>query len=89
LTASEGGRYTRAPMSGKPNQGDAWQGMGVGWAVTGTMVSGIAVWGGIGYLVDRLAGTPKIFTAIGVLVGAAGSIYLIYLRYGRGEGAEH
>jgi F0F1-type ATP synthase assembly protein I len=76
-------------MSRISDHGDAWAGVGTGWAISGTMIAGIAVWGGIGYLVDRLAGTPKIFTAIGVLLGAAGSIYLIYLRYGRGEGAGH
>ena len=70
-------------MSPSLNQGDAWQGMGVGWAVTGTMVSGIAVWGGIGYLVDRLAGTSHVFTAIGVVLGSLGATYIVYLRYGK------
>jgi F0F1-type ATP synthase assembly protein I len=70
-------------MSRKPDQGDAWQGMGVGWAVTGTMVSGIAVWGGIGYLVDRLAGTSHPFTAIGAVLGSLGATYIVYLRYGK------
>ena len=53
------------------------------------MVSGIAVWGGIGYLVDRLAGTPHVFTAIGAVLGSLGATYIVYLRYGkehRGDG---
>ena len=70
-------------MSPKTGQGDAWAGMGTGWAVTGTMVSGIAVWGGIGYLVDRLAGTPHVFAAIGAVLGSLGATYIVYLRYGR------
>ena len=76
-------------MSPKAGQGDAWAGIGLGWAVTGTMVSGIAVWGGIGYLVDRLAGTPHVFTAIGAVLGSLGATYIVYLRYGkehRGDG---
>jgi len=47
------------------------------------MVSGIAVWGGIGYLVDRLAGTSHVFTAIGVVLGSLGATYIVYLRYGK------
>jgi F0F1-type ATP synthase assembly protein I len=47
------------------------------------MVAGIAVWGGIGYLIDHLAGTPHVFAALGALLGASGSTYIVYLRYGR------
>ncbi|MCA1727620.1 MAG: AtpZ/AtpI family protein [Actinobacteria bacterium] len=48
-----------------------------------TLLSALLVWGGIGYLIDRLAGTPKVFTAIGMIVGAASGTYLIYLKHGR------
>ena len=57
--------------------------MGVGWAVTSTMIGGIAAWGLIGYLIDLLAGTPNVFAAIGMILGAIGAIYIVYLRYGR------
>ena len=60
--------------------------MATGWAVTGTMVGGIAAWGGIGYLVDRWLGTGFVCTTIGFLVGAVGAVYIVWLRYGRGEG---
>lgn len=72
-------------MSG-PKRGDAWVGMGTGWAVTSTLVAGMTVWGGIGLLVDRLVGTSHVFLAIGVILGAAGGTYIVYLRYGKGEG---
>jgi len=62
---------------------DAWSGIGVGWSVTATMVAGLLVWGGVGYLVDRLVGTDGVFMALGTVVGAAAGIYLVYLRYGR------
>ena len=52
------------------------------------MLSAILVWGGIGYLIDRLAGTGKVLTAIGMVVGAGAGTYLIYLRYGRGDDAK-
>jgi F0F1-type ATP synthase assembly protein I len=63
---------------------DGWSGMGVGWGITATMVAGILVWGGAGYLVDRLAGTGRLFLAIGMLIGAGGATYIVYLRHGRG-----
>lgn len=69
-----------------PERGDAWAGMGIGWAITSTLVAGMFVWGGIGLLVDRLVGTSHVFLAIGVILGAAGGTYIVYLRYGKGEG---
>jgi hypothetical protein len=73
-------------MTHSDRRDDAWAGMAVGWAVTGTMVGGIAAWGGIGYVADRLLGTPKVFTTIGFVVGAVGAVIVVWLRYGRGEG---
>jgi len=65
----------------------AWAGMGIGWAVTSTLVGGIVVWGSLGYLADRLLGiNPRVLTAVGIVLGAAGAIYLVYLRFGKGEG---
>ena len=57
--------------------------MSTGLAISSTMLAALVVWGGIGYLIDRLAGTGKVLTAIGMMVGAASGIYLIYLKYGR------
>jgi ATP synthase protein I len=73
-------------MTGGPQRGNAWSGVGIGWSITATMIAGILVWGGLGYLVDRLVGTTHVFVTIGIIVGAAGGVYLVYLRYGRGEG---
>ena len=73
-------------MTGGPQRGDAWSGVGIGWSITATMIAGILVWGGLGYLVDRLVGTTHVFLAIGMVLGAAGSVYLVYWRHGRGEG---
>ena len=85
MTWPKGPGYTSAPMAGSGGDG-AWAGMGIGWAVVATLVGGIAVWGGLGYLADRLFGiTPRILTAVGIVLGAAGAIYLVYLRFGKGE----
>jgi F0F1-type ATP synthase assembly protein I len=53
------------------------------WAMIATLVSGPAVWGGIGYLLDRVTGA-SVFTPIGVVVGFVTAIYIVYVRYGRG-----
>lgn len=71
-------------MAGPERQG-SWAGLATGWAITSIILAGMLTWGGLGYVVDRLAGTSRIFTAIGMVLGAAGGIYLVYLRYGREE----
>ena len=60
-----------------------WSGYGTAWTIIATLFSGILAWGGIGWLLDFLVGTTKVFLPIGMVVGIAGSIYLVYLRYGR------
>jgi ATP synthase protein I len=70
-------------MAGKPDGGDPWVGVSAGWAVSSYLLSGVVVWGGIGYLIDHLLGTPKVFTAIGMVLGAVLGTYLVYLRYGK------
>ena len=67
-----------------PRRSDAWSGMGVGWAITATLVAGMLVLGGLGYVLDRVLGTGAALTAVGIVVGAGFGIYIVYLRYGRG-----
>jgi ATP synthase protein I len=72
----------------RPGRGGGWSGFTTGWAATGTLLAGILTWGGIGWLIDRLIGTEDVFLAIGLLVGAGGGIYLVYIRYGRDQGTD-
>jgi F0F1-type ATP synthase assembly protein I len=58
--------------------------MGIGWAITSTLVGGIVTVGGLGYLLDKVLGTETVFTAVGIVLGAASGIYVVYLRWGRG-----
>jgi ATP synthase protein I len=69
-------------MAGPGNE-NPWAGLGIGWAIIATLIAGMLVWGGLGYLLDRLLGTSHVFMAIGTVVGAAGGIYIVYLRFGR------
>jgi F0F1-type ATP synthase assembly protein I len=61
-----------------PRQGS---GAETGWAVTGTLLSGMAVWGGLGWLLDRWLGI-LFFAPAGILLGTALAIYLVVARYG-------
>jgi ATP synthase protein I len=71
-----------------PKPDNAWSGMGTGWTITSYMAGGIAAWGFLGFLIDRLAGLHNVFLPIGFVVGAVGAIYLVWLRYGKEQGGE-
>jgi F0F1-type ATP synthase assembly protein I len=83
LTGPMSRRYNGALMAGERDRQDAWEGYGTAWSIIGTLIAGLAVWGGIGYLVDRLTGLHAVFLAIGLVVGAVGGVYLVVVRYGR------
>lgn len=61
-------------------------GMDLGWAVTSTLMSGLALFGGIGWLLDRWWGT-RFVVAIGCIVGLGLGVYTIVMRYGRDPAA--
>ena len=67
-----------------PRSNDAWSGMGTGWSITSHLVGGIVTLGLLGYLLDRILGTGRVLTAVGIVAGAAAGIYIVYLRYGKG-----
>ena len=52
----------------------------MGWGITGTMLSGIIVWGGVGLLLDRWWGT-RFVALIGVLLGLGVAIYIVVMKY--------
>jgi len=40
----------------------------------------------VGWLIDALAGTTNhVFLAVGIVLGGAGGVYAVYLRYGKGD----
>jgi ATP synthase protein I len=55
---------------------------GLGMTALSYLVAGILVWGLIGWLVDRWLDAGGIATGIGVVLGAAGGVYLIVRRLG-------
>jgi F0F1-type ATP synthase assembly protein I len=48
------------------------------------MLSGMIVWGGVGWLLDRWLET-RVFTLVGVLLGLGVAIYLVVIKYGSVE----
>jgi F0F1-type ATP synthase assembly protein I len=45
------------------------------------MLSGMIVWGGAGWLLDRWLET-RVFTLVGVILGLGVAIYLVVVKYG-------
>ncbi len=70
---------SRPRPAGPTRQGS---GAETGYAVIGTLISGMAVWGGVGWLLDRWLDT-KVFLPVGVLLGISVAIYLVVARYGK------
>jgi ATP synthase protein I len=57
-------------------------GANTGWAAVGYLIAGIAVWGFLGWLVDRWLHAGGIATAIGCVLGAVAGIYLVVRKLG-------
>jgi F0F1-type ATP synthase assembly protein I len=64
---------------------DAWSGLGTGWAIVSTLIAGMLSLGLVGWLIDKLVGTEHVFLAIGIVLGGASGVYIVYLRYGRDD----
>ena len=76
-------RLELAPQMDGPRKSDAWSGVGVGWSIVSHLIGAMVVVGGLGYLLDRIFDTGSGFTALGIVLGAAFGIYIVYLRYGK------
>ena len=50
--------------------------------ITGVLFVGPALWAAAGYGLDRLFGTGFL-VMIGLILGAATSVYLVYVKWGR------
>lgn len=52
------------------------------WSIFGYLLSGLLIWGGIGWGIDQWLKT-RFFLLAGLVLGAGASIYLVWLRFGR------
>ena len=60
----------------RARKADSTKGSNDGWTATGTLMSGIIIWGGIGWLLSRWTDWVG-FLPIGVILGAALGVYLV------------
>lgn len=72
------------PPTGPPDDAAARErrkGQADAWNAFGLVVSGVLVWGGVGFLVGAWldSALPRV---VGLLVGMAAGLYLVWLRYG-------
>ena len=59
--------------------------MGTGFTIASTLLAGMLVWGGVGFLIDRAIWSSRALTGLGIVLGAFAGGYIVYLRYGRSE----
>jgi F0F1-type ATP synthase assembly protein I len=62
------------------DQGDRPLRSDQGWVALSYLISGMVVWGFIGWLIDRWIGLNGVAMGIGAVLGAAGGIYLLVRR---------
>ncbi|WTW97324.1 AtpZ/AtpI family protein [Streptomycetaceae bacterium NBC_01309] len=53
------------------------------WSSISYILGGMAVYGGLGWLIDRWTGHSTLFLPIGLIVGVALALVLVYVRHGR------
>jgi F0F1-type ATP synthase assembly protein I len=68
--------------AGRPTDGGSTPPPGDAWNALSFLITGVLLFGGIGWGLDTLLGTGWLLP-IGLLFGGCASVYLIYVRYGR------
>jgi F0F1-type ATP synthase assembly protein I len=48
------------------------------YSISGYLLTGMALYGGLGWLIDRWAGTSNVFAPIGVIFGLAAGLFLTF-----------
>lgn len=73
------------------------EGETIAWSVMSTLIAGPLLYGLIGWGIDALVGTSRVFLAVGIVIGFVLSFVIVYARHGRdtavphtqGAGSEH
>ena len=60
---------------GRKGEADAYGALGL-------IISGVLVWGGVGYLLTEWLDN-RFFVLVGLLLGMGAGLYLVWFRYGR------
>jgi F0F1-type ATP synthase assembly protein I len=59
-----------------------YSGVNDGWSALSYIISGVLIWGGVGWLLSSWL-DAELFIPLGLMVGAAAGVGLVWLRYGR------
>lgn len=73
------GKSGQRPAGRRPVPGSE----SAGWSILSYLLGGMAVYGGLGWLISRWAGHTSAFLAGGLIVGLALALAMVILRYGR------
>jgi ATP synthase protein I len=79
---SSGGRGADGRRAGQPTEESGGED-NPGWAIISYLVAGMAVYGGIGWLIGRWTGYSAVLLPVGLLGGLGLALAMIILRYGR------
>jgi ATP synthase protein I len=69
-------------MSPDPSDSSGRKGEQDAWGAFGLIVSGVAVWGTVGWLVSEWLDS-RVFLMLGLLLGMGAALYLVWFKYGR------
>ncbi len=61
-----------------------WAEMDKGWTMSVELLTAVAVWGGLGWLLDRWLDTEPWFVATGIILGGVLGFYLVVKRSQQG-----
>ena len=78
--------HVEPPVPGRSSPYEGLASGGDPWGYTVELLTATLTWGGIGWLADRWLGTAPWLLVIGLIVGNAAGIYLLWVRTG-GSGA--
>lgn len=70
------------PRTADQARRELYRGFGDAWTWVAELVTATAVWGAIGYGLDRWLGTWPVLFAVGAVVGNATGVYILYRRLG-------
>lgn len=71
-----------ASQGGEPSRSESQGSSGDPWHAFGYIVSGVGLYGVLGWLADRWLGT-SFLVVVGILLGAAFGIYMTFARFNR------
>jgi F0F1-type ATP synthase assembly protein I len=70
------------PPSHDASAGQGRKGEADAWGALGLVISGVVVWGGVGWLLSEWLDN-QVFVMLGLLLGMGAALYLVWFRYGR------